>query len=61
MVQFEEMFSKIPPGSNSVYWSIPTKSVDEAIKFFKSKKPDVRYLATESWSEDDFTNIKFNW
>lgn len=58
---FEVLYSKIPEGVTEARWCIPTVSVDEAILFFKSKVPGVRYTATDSWSEDDCTNIKFMW
>ena len=58
---FEVLYSKIPEGAKEARWSIPTSAVDDAIHFFKSKIPKVRYIATDSWSEDDYTNIKFVW
>ena len=58
---FDQLYSVIPDGATEIRWCIPTIYVDEAILFFRSKVPDVRYIATESWSDDDCTNIKFTW
>jgi len=59
MPTFDQLYNEIPAGAKSVVWKVPTVLVDDAISFFREKVPDVRYTVSESWCDDDVTNITF--
>ena len=61
MTDFNKLFNKITPDMREVRWLVSNEEVDDALIFFRVKFPNVRYITSESWSEDGMSNITFKW
>jgi len=61
MTDFNVLFNKIKPDAREAKWLVYNTEVDDALIFFREKFPNVKYITSESWSEDDMSNITFKW